>query len=124
MAKFPSNERIKSKLILEQVYNEGTLIKAYPLKIKFLEVEELTENTVQIVISIPKRIIKKATARNRIRRQLKEIYRLNKTQLIEKYQTKNKGLALFLIYTGKESPTFDHLENKLKELISKLEQDL
>lgn len=124
MAKFPSNERIKSKLILEQVYNEGALIKAYPLKIKFLEIDALTDHTVQIVISIPKRIIKKATARNRIRRQLKEIYRLNKTQLVENYQTKNKGLALFLIYTGKESPTFGHLENKLKELISKLEQDL
>lgn len=124
MAKFPSNERIKSKLILEQVYNEGALIKAYPIKIKFLEIDALTDHTVQIVISIPKRIIKKATARNRIRRQLKEIYRLNKAQLVEKYQTKNKGLALFLIYTGKESPTFGHLENKLKELISKLEQDL
>lgn len=124
MAKFPSNERIKSKLILEQVYNEGILIKAYPLKIKFLEVEALADNTVQIVISIPKRIIKNATSRNRIRRQIKEIYRLNKAQLIEKYQAKNTGLALFLIYTGKESPTFGHLENKLKELISKLEQDL
>lgn len=124
MATFKSSERLKSKLVLEQVYETGTLVKAYPLKLKYLELDLIKGGAVQIVISIPKRIVKNATDRNRIRRQLNEIYRANKDTLIQIYEQKQKTLALFLIYTSKEKQTFDHLEKKLKELISKLEKNL
>lgn len=124
MNSFPSTERIKSKLVLEKVYNEGLVLKSYPLKIKYLELDFKVGSNLQIVISVPKRIVKKAIARNRIRRQLKEIYRMNKAALLAHYSDQKQGLALFLIYTGKEKYSFEHLEKKLKELISKLEENL
>jgi ribonuclease P protein component len=82
------------------------------------------KSPVKIVISIPKRIIKKATKRNRIRRQLKEIYRLNKSSLIADFESKPKGLAIFLIYTGKENEAFEFLEAKLKLVLNELQRKI
>ena len=74
----------------------------------------------QIVITVPKRNIKSAVKRNRVRRQLKEIYRLNKESLLDKLKAKETSLALFLIYTGKENEDFNLLESKLKLVLKEL----
>ena len=124
MASFPSAERLKSKLAIEEVYNKGELLKAYPLKLKYLKMDFSVGAKVQIVISIPKRVVKNATDRNRIRRQLQAVYRENKSCLLNRFSNEEKGLALFLIYSSKEKQTFGQLEIKLKELISKLEENL
>jgi ribonuclease P protein component len=64
--------------------------------------------------------VKKAVRRNRIRRQLKEIYRLNNTPLKMALSNQTTGLALFLIYTGEEKVEFALLETKLKLLLLEL----
>lgn len=120
MNTFPKSERIKSTIILEKVYNEGESLKQYPFRLKFLEMTDVKEGTAQIVVSVPKRLVKKAVKRNRIRRQIKEIYRLNKSDLLSLLEAKSKSLAVFLIYTGKGSDSFELLEEKLKKLLIEL----
>jgi ribonuclease P protein component len=117
MAKFPKSERIKSKIVIDNVFKEGQLIKKYPFRLKYCETEK---ETTQILISVPKRLIKSAVKRNRVRRQIKEIYRMNKADLINSLKMKKKNLALFLIYTGKENEDFHFLEDKLKLVLKEL----
>ena len=117
MAKFPKSERIKSKIVIDNVFKEGQLIKKYPFRLKYIETNE---SKTQILISVPKRNIKSAVKRNRVRRQLKEIYRLNKTALLVNLAKGELNLALFLIYTGKENEDFRFLEDKLKLVLKEL----
>ncbi|MEO9533769.1 MAG: ribonuclease P protein component [Crocinitomicaceae bacterium] len=124
MATFPKSERIKSRIVLEKVYNEGEMLKAYPFRLKFMVSETEDIGNAKIVVSVPKRLVKRAVKRNRIRRQVKEIYRLNKTDLLSLLQSKSKGLALFLIFTGKETDTFDFMEEKLKKLLDELKKNI
>ena len=124
MAKFPSSEHLKSKRVLEKVYNEGALLKKYPFRLKYLKHAVNEGSGVQIVISIPKRYIKTAVERNRLRRKIKEIYRLNKRPILDKVKDQNEGLALFLIYTSKEKEPFAALDKKLKELLITLEKNI
>ncbi|MEX1002875.1 MAG: ribonuclease P protein component [Crocinitomicaceae bacterium] len=124
MATFPSTERIKSKKLLDTVYKEGEVIKQYPFILRYLKVDFEKGGGVQIVIAIPKKTIKKAVKRNRLRRQIKEIYRHNKSNLLSQFKEKNKGLALFLVYTGKGDEDYHHLENKLTLLLKKLENTI
>jgi len=117
MAKFPKSERIKSKIVIDNVFKKGELIKKYPFRLKYCESDK---GNTQILISVPKRLIKSAVKRNRVRRQIKEIYRLNKSELLNVLSAKEKNLALFLIYTGKENEDFHLLEDKLKLVLKEL----
>lgn len=124
MPTFPASERIKSKKLLDKVYQEGELIKHYPYRLKYLITTPDVDSNVQIVVSVPKRNVKLAVRRNRLKRQIKEAYRLNKKDLLSQFEEKEQGLALFLIYTGKEDQNFQLLEKKLKELLKKLQEKL
>jgi ribonuclease P protein component len=124
MNSFPKTERIKSRIVLEKVYNEGEMLKAYPFRLKYLKSESDGIGKTQIVVSVPKRLVKRASKRNRIRRQIKEIYRLNKSDLLSLLESKPFGLAVFLIFTGKETDTFEFLEEKLKKLLVELKNKI
>ena len=72
----------------------------------------------QVLVSVSKRTFKRAVDRNRLKRLVREAYRLNKYRLIEAPGGHPVGL-LGLIYTGKEKKPFTLVE---KKLISGLER--
>ena len=80
---------------------------------------------VQIGVSASKRNFKKAVDRNRVKRLLRETYRLNKHPLLQKAAERQKQLQVFFIYIDKTLPTFAPLEEKmgycLKRLVKILE---
>ena len=117
---FSKHERIKSRIVLDEVYKNGELIKHFPYRLKYLSYKFEDEAKVKIVVSIPKRNVKKAVDRNRLRRQIKEAYRLNKSDLVTHFKEKEGGLALFLIYSGKENQPYDFLEKNLKVVLQQL----
>ena len=71
---------------------------------------------------------KKATDRNKIKRLIKEAYRLQKNDLATHLKTSNKGLNLFFIYTAKEIPSYDFVYEKigavLKRIIKLVNEDI
>ena len=73
-----------------------------------------------MVISVPKRNFKKAHDRNRIRRQLKEAFRLNKGTLEEKLIEQKQQIALFIVYTERTALEYKVLESKMKKLIQQI----
>jgi len=72
-------------------------------------------------VGVSARNFRKAVDRNRIKRLLRECYRLNKLPLHEKSKLSNKPLAVFFIYIGKELPEYAVLDEKMKAVITKLE---
>ena len=113
---FPKAEKLTSKKIIEAIYKDGKKFKQFPFIINYLEVDDPElpmAAPVQIVTSVPKRRVKKAVRRNRLKRQIKEAYRLNKTGLVDQMSQADKNLALFLIYIGKEDENYTFIEQKL-----------
>ena len=82
------------------------------------------EPTVKAGVGASARNFKKAVDRNRIKRLLRECYRLNKLSLHEQLHAQHKKLAIFFLYVGKEMPDYSLLEEKMKLVITKLEQTL
>lgn len=62
---------------------------------------------------VPKKNFKKAVHRNRIRRQMKEVYRLENFSLHENVKSTQKSYALLFTYTGKEPPVYKDLKEKI-----------
>jgi ribonuclease P protein component len=73
-------ERLSSRKQIEMLFGSGSQsMAAYPLRVVFLNKERAQgESPVQILVSVPKRHFKHAVDRNRVKRQVREAYRLNK----------------------------------------------
>ena len=66
------------------------------------------------------RNFKKAVDRNRIKRLTREAYRLQKHPLQKRLEEKNRSLAIFIIYTGKELPEQITVTEKMGLILQKL----
>ena len=81
---FRKKERIVSNLLIETLFEKGNSqsLAAYPLRAVFLKKERQQGHApVQILISVPKKRFKHAVDRNRVKRQIREAYRLHKQLL-------------------------------------------
>ena len=81
---FSKEERIVSNLLIETLFEKGNShsLTAYPLRAVFLKTEHHEGCApVQLLISVPKKRFKHAVDRNRVKRQVREAYRKNKSLL-------------------------------------------
>ena len=118
---FPKKERLKSKKLFEQVFQDGKSLKQYPLKLIYLETELTEDVKCQAGMAVPKRRIRQAVKRNRIKRIMRESYRLNKEPIFNKMQG---SYALLFLYLGKESPEYSKVEGSMKTLLLRFLNDI
>lgn len=111
-------ERLSSKKCIDKLFAEGDSILQYPLKMVFLKTELQTKYPVQAGFTTSKKNFKRAVARNRIKRVLRETYRLNKHLVYNELE--QEQLALFVIFIGKELPKYDIVEGAMKKGLSKI----
>lgn len=113
---FPRKERLKSKKLIERLFVEGTSINAYPLKLIYLKAPLSEDVFFQVAAVAPKKNFKAAVQRNRIKRLIREAYRLNKHFIFNNTEAQ---YALVILYLGKEIPTFSQVEKGVSLLLSK-----
>ncbi len=121
MPSFRKEERLKSKKIIGRLFNkEGQSFAKFPLRIIFLHTPLSSSSPAQFTVSVSKRYFKKAVDRNRIKRQIREAYRLQKQPLYDALKAKNEQLAIMIIYTGKQQIPYHTIEKKVAQLLKQL----
>lgn len=116
------NERLKSRKQIGILFSEGKKIVSDPFIIHFLINENAGEQRfpLQFGVSVPSRIFKKAPHRNRVKRLIRESFRLQKPELVEKLRQHRKVLYLFFIYNKKEILAYNEIFAKTTTAINKL----
>ena len=119
------NNRLKSRKAIDLLFKDGKSFNTFPFRIiyQFLLVDVVTKaENLQAGFSASKRNFKKAVHRNRIKRLMRETYRLQKNELEQLLLKKNKRLAIFILYTGKEVPDYDLVNEKMNLILQKLQR--
>ena len=117
---FGKEYKLCSHKQIDYLFKEGKKVKEYPITIIYSPAELLLTTQFQLLISVPKRLFKKAHDRNYIKRCIREIVRKNKHELETQLETNDKKLIFAIVYTSKEQLTFSVLEQKLVKAIAKL----
>ena len=117
-------ERLKSRKLTELLFSEGNKFTIAPFRIHYsftiAEKSSLHPIAIRFGVGVSKRNFKKAVDRNRIKRLIREAYRLQNKILKEKLQEKENRLSVFFIYTGKELPVYQDVFEKVGKGINKL----
>lgn len=113
---YGKSEKLKSKKLIDQLFTEGQSVSAYPLRLVYLNTTFNDNNIAKTGVSVSKRHFKTAVARNRIKRLLRESYRLNKAEYFNNLTTQH---AFMVLYIGKDIPTYTLVETKMKLLFEK-----
>ncbi|MBU6119250.1 ribonuclease P protein component [Hymenobacter siberiensis] len=117
---FPKEEHLCRKKLIEELFSkQGSSFGVYPLRIVWIKKDAPTLAPPQVLISVSKRTFKRAVDRNRLKRLIREAYRLNKYRLTE--QPGGHTVAfLGIIFTGKEKSQLTLVEKKLISAIHRL----
>jgi ribonuclease P protein component len=119
-----AEERIKSRKAILSLFDKGTSFSIFPIRIVYILEQRSEKNGLKAAFTASKKNFKKAVDRNRIRRLMKESWRLQKNELQLSLQSSQKSLDIFFIYTGKELPEYPFIYKKMEEVIQKLQDQI
>lgn len=115
-ATYSKIEKLKSKSLIDKLFDEGKTITNFPLRLVYLGTEFDESIVAKCGVSVGKRNFKKAVDRNRVKRLMREAYRLNKNVYFNNITTQ---YAFMILYIGKDKPSFTQVETQMNLLFKK-----
>lgn len=120
--KFPKSERLRYKPAISALFKTKNGTFTFPFKIAYIKYEQPSDTPPQVLITVSKKNFRHATDRNWIKRRIKELYRLHKSEL-----SNEQGLYslkyIAIVYVAKEKLPYKQMERKLHSLFSHLKGD-
>lgn len=117
---FKKEERISSKKEIDFLFKNGTYFISYPIRILFCKKDARENDRFSVLISVPKRKFKRAVQRNRVKRLIRETYRLNKSILWNIPPEKCVGLSIGFIFVGNDIPNFKTVETAMIKALTSI----
>ena len=111
---FQKHERLNQKKLIALLFQKGKSFFSHPLATKYLPQED-DLGYHQILISVPKKKLKKAYQRNLVKRRIREAYRQNKS--LVSFQ---RHWLIAYIYSSEDILTYKEIEDKLKDSLLRL----
>jgi len=112
---YPKKEKLKSRKLIDQLFAQGKSVSNYPIKLIYLNTELPIDVKIQAGVAVPKKNFKSAVKRNRIKRLLREAYRLNKHLV---FNNSEATFAFLFLYLGKQMPRYPEIEKAMKGLLA------
>lgn len=119
--KYGKEERLCDKRIIDRLFSHGDKLQScFPLRVVCLLTTRDYLSGPAIFISIPKRKLKFAVDRNRMKRIIRELYRTMSPPLRQALSDNNKGMAVGFVFIDNKVWSFSELQPKIKLITYKL----
>lgn len=118
-ATFKKEEKLKSRKLIEILFKQGASFSNFLFRVLYIFSEENIA-PLQSGFAVSGKNFKKAVDRNRIKRLMREAYRLQKSSLTETLKKHGKCMTVFFIYTGNEIPGYKDAAEKMQSALKRL----
>jgi len=117
---FKKGERLKSVIAINRAFSEGSKVVKFPFLVRYTHTTFDADFPYQIATTVSKRRFKRAVDRNRIKRLMREAWRLEKPRLLANWEKGGVQHAIVFVYIGKEIPNFDQCKNNICKIVDVL----
>lgn len=121
---FRKAERLCGKREVEELFKQGNVLFVHPVKAIYLLKPKDEGSPLQLLISVPKKYLKRAVDRNRMKRLIREVYRQAKGPVMQSLDRLQIHMNLALIYTGRQLNDYDEMEKAVTNILRQLENIL
>ena len=116
--KFPKAMRLCGDIRIAATRSQGKRYIVWPLRAHVLKAEGKT----QVMVWAPKSLHKHAVDRNRLRRLMREAYRLQ-CEPLKQLEAQGRALHIAIYNMDKEMPDYMQIERAMSKLIGKIVKD-
>jgi len=113
--KYPKNEKLKSRKIIDSLFTKGKSVSKFPLRLVYAPIDDADEK-LKFGVSVSKKHFKHAVDRNYFKRVLRECYRLNKHLI---HDNLDQSYAIMFIYQTKDRLSYQEINEKTIQLFEK-----
>ncbi len=113
-------ERLRGKVRVENLFTQGKAFIVYPFRIILMEADDNKGVPVQVLVSVPKKRIKRAVVRNKLKRRMKEAYRLHKAELSDYLSSQKNTWLIGVTYVANDVLPYAMIEQKMIEALQKI----
>ncbi|MFM1857543.1 MAG: ribonuclease protein component [Bacteroidota bacterium] len=113
---FGKAERLKSRKSIDALFKEGQRFNMGSIRVLYRKV---AQPGIRVGVGVSARQFKIAVERNRVKRLLRESYRLQK-QILASVVEHCKGVDIFFIYTAPDMPVYSALAPQVEKILTKL----
>jgi ribonuclease P protein component len=117
---FSKSEHLCGEKRITRLFTEGEAFIAFPLRVVFLIEKGNDTEPASILVSVPKKRFKRAVKRNQLKRLIRESYRINKYELLEKLKEKELQIHIAFNYVSDDEMDFQKIETKMKMALQRL----
>lgn len=115
------SERISKKLVIDSLFaGENNSYAVYPLRVIYKLGERGEGTPASILISVPKKRFHHAVDRNRMKRQIREAYRLHKQTVTSKLEGCGKNLIMAFVCISDQPCTSEVIHKSVERLLNKV----
>ena len=119
-------ERICSKKLINELFTgNGRSMTAFPLRVGFMKRTIVDDQPrAAMLVSVPKRYFKHAVDRNRVKRQVREAFRRNKSIITQNLTDDHEAVAMAFVWLTNEKYPSSEVENRMVRLLTRISECL
>lgn len=117
---FGKAEHLYGENRIARLFTQGDAFIVYPLRVVYILGGNKEDEPVKVMVSVPKKRFKRAVKRNKLKRLMREAYRLNKELLVEDARKNDLQIHLSFNYVSNDEVDFETMDKKMKSTLQRL----
>jgi ribonuclease P protein component len=119
---FRKPEKICNQKQIDTLFASGKSFAAGQFRLIYIQTDKKAKPFIQVLIAVSKKNIRHAVNRNRMKRLIREAYRVSKHKLTDKVESTSKHYDIAIVFTGKQCVSQSETLSAINVLLDRLIQ--